>query len=64
MCHIQNGTCLECEPGVYGSYCNLSCPPNCKDDICHGKNGTCFTCEPGWTGIYCKISNTVYHTII
>lgn len=62
-CHIQHGTCLECEPGLYGNYCKLSCPINCYDNTCHMQNGTCFTCKPGWTGINCKTSKNAYHIL-
>lgn len=37
-------------PGVYGKYCNMSCPANCEDDACHLQHGTCLTCNPGWGG--------------
>uniref|UniRef100_K1QFV1 Scavenger receptor class F member 2 n=1 Tax=Magallana gigas TaxID=29159 RepID=K1QFV1_MAGGI len=23
-CHIENGSCLQCEPGWFGGYCNRS----------------------------------------
>lgn len=62
-CHIQHGTCLECELGLYGNYCNLPCPINCYDNTCHMQNGTCFTCKPGWTGINCNTSKNAYHIL-
>lgn len=43
-------------PGVYGKYCNMSCPANCEDDACHIQHGTCLTCNPGWGGTTCSRS--------
>lgn len=47
-----------CQSGVYGKYCAISCPSNCKDNVCHIQEGTCFVCKPGWREISCSIKCT------
>lgn len=54
----NNLTCMDCQPGYYGPYCQ-ACSYNCQssnNDVCH-QNGTCILdCQPGWTRANCDIS--------
>lgn len=48
-------SCQGCDPHVYGSSCNKSCPINCKN-MCHIQYGACFACMTGWSGTFCNKS--------
>lgn len=55
-----------CQSGVYGNYCAIQCPINCKENRCHIQRGLCFACQPGWNGDLCNISIEfiVWHSIV
>nr|XP_022312536.1 multiple epidermal growth factor-like domains protein 10 [Crassostrea virginica] len=68
ICHIQNGTCSNCDPGWTGSFCTTKClegwygqdclkpcVANCRDNAtCHHVTGYCDVgCPPGWIGDLC-----------
>lgn len=42
--------------GVYGDFCNETCPEHCRENACSIINGTCYGCAPGWVGDYCNDS--------
>lgn len=48
--------CQGCDPRVYSSSCNKSCPINCKDNMCQIQYGACFVCMAGWMGTFCNTS--------
>nr|XP_034311827.1 receptor-type tyrosine-protein phosphatase epsilon isoform X1 [Crassostrea gigas] len=67
-CDAANGTCIGCEPGWIGEYCQTACPAGyyglkcesecvgvCKDkEPCNHTNGLCDKgCDDGWTGTNC-----------
>lgn len=52
--HIYS--CQGCDPRVYGSSCNKSCPINCKDNMCQIQYGACFVCKLGWIWTFCNTS--------
>lgn len=39
--------------GFYGTYCNITCPINCRDNTCHSGNGNCDNCKTGRYGSRC-----------
>nr|XP_034321045.1 protein draper isoform X1 [Crassostrea gigas] len=68
MCHIENGSCLQCEPGWFEGYCNrkcsigwhgVDCSQQCKGycrdgTTCNHVTGLCDKgCESGWKGVQC-----------
>lgn len=59
--HCKTG-CLK--PGVYGEFCNETCPDNCQENRCDIISGTCLGCNPGWNGTYCNTSNTLSYDSI
>nr|XP_022312232.1 multiple epidermal growth factor-like domains protein 10 isoform X3 [Crassostrea virginica] len=69
-CHIQSGTCFECEPGWIGSYCRqecaegwygqnctLKCSGHCRDNAsCDHVTGQCLDgCDAEWKGSRCDV---------
>nr|XP_034311841.1 multiple epidermal growth factor-like domains protein 6 isoform X2 [Crassostrea gigas] len=67
-CNAANGTCIGCEPGWIGEYCQTACPgryygPKCESECagvckdkepCNHTNGLCDKgCDDGWTGTNC-----------
>lgn len=67
ICHIEKGTCLWCESGWTGLYCNITCKvgwfDNCSQQCighcrynsnCNNVTGRCDKgCAAGWTGTFC-----------
>uniref|UniRef100_A0A8W8NTN0 Scavenger receptor class F member 2 n=1 Tax=Magallana gigas TaxID=29159 RepID=A0A8W8NTN0_MAGGI len=67
-CHIETGTCQDCQPGYQGYRCELACDKGkygsecsktcgyCRDvKQCSNINGTCLTgCDPDYQGDLCK----------
>ncbi|XP_078330768.1 uncharacterized protein LOC111117643 [Crassostrea virginica] len=69
VCHIENGTCFECDAGWRGEYCNETCyagwhGKNCKhrclnwhckqNTSCNHVTGLCEEgCAAGWKGSIC-----------
>ena len=37
----NNSYCIACNPGVYGSTCELACHGGCMDGLCHKETGNC-----------------------
>uniref|UniRef100_G3UFY6 EGF-like domain-containing protein n=1 Tax=Loxodonta africana TaxID=9785 RepID=G3UFY6_LOXAF len=65
-CHRVYGACL-CDPGLYGRFCHLACPPwafgpGCSEECrceqrntqaCDRRDGSC-ACKPGFWGEWCQ----------
>ncbi|XP_062609892.1 multiple epidermal growth factor-like domains protein 10 [Saccostrea cucullata] len=51
LCEVIVQGCAR--DGVYGRFCNKSCPTNCQERRCYITNGTCAGCKEGWIGGKC-----------
>ncbi|XP_069128685.1 scavenger receptor class F member 1-like [Argopecten irradians] len=43
-----------CEDGNFGSYCNKTCPLDCRGKVCEQRSGTCGGCSSGKYGFTCN----------
>ncbi|KAK3760889.1 hypothetical protein RRG08_042106 [Elysia crispata] len=65
-CRHVSGTCLNCEPGrsgdfcevcpkhKYGRNCSLPCREICLNQTCDPPTGHCLSCYPGYIGNECE----------
>ncbi|XP_053379930.1 protein draper-like isoform X2 [Mercenaria mercenaria] len=54
-CKSTGETCIACLDGMFGEFCNETCPLNCKNKKCDRNSGACSDgCQMHFVGIKCQ----------